>query len=82
MEGKKVNVWKIIIISAGVAAAVAAIAITAYMLFKKYFKITFECGEDCENCPEDYFFDDLEDDDFIPECSVDDLTVETAAAAE
>ncbi len=85
MGEKKVNIWKIIIISAGVAAAVAAICITAYKLFKKYFKITFDCGEDCENCEDGCFCDDFEDDDFIPECSIDDeddITVETAKEAE
>ena len=68
MGEKKINVWKIIIISAGVAAAVAALCITAYKLFKKYFKITF----------------DFEDDDFIPDFSIDDddITVETAKEAE
>ncbi len=80
MEGKKLNVWKIIIISAGVAAAVAALCITAYKLFKKYFKITFDCGEDCEDCPEGCFTDEIEDDDFIPDMvgDPDDITVETA----
>ena len=80
MEGKKINVWKIIIISASVAAAVAALCITAYKLFKKYFKITFDCGEDCEECPEGCFSDDFGDDDFIPECTTDedDITVESA----
>ena len=84
MEEKKVNVWKIIIISAGVAAAVAAVCITAYKLFKKYFKITFDCGEDCDSCIDGCFSDDFDDEDFIPECSIDgdDITVETAGEAE
>ena len=64
---KKINIWKIVIVSACVAAAIAAAAIAGYKLFKKYFKITFDCGEDCDSCDGDCFCDGL-DDDFIPEC--------------
>lgn len=70
MGEKRVNIWKIVIVSACVAASVAAIAITGYKLFKKYFKISFDCGEDCECCDDPCFCDDC-DDDFIPECGCD-----------
>lgn len=85
MEEKRVNIWKIVIISACVAAAVAALAITAYKLFKKYFKITFDCGEDCDSCIDGCFCDEYDDDDFIPECSFDDddeFEIEVVEAAE
>lgn len=84
MKEKKVNIWKVVFISATVAAAVAAIAVAAYMLFKKYFKITFECDDDCDNCLGGCF-DGFDDDDFIPECGCDDdeiLTEDDLADAE
>lgn len=75
MKEKRVNIWKVVIISACVAAAVAAIALAAYALFKKYFKITFECDEDCDSCIDGCFCDGY-DEDFIPECSYDDEILE------
>ncbi len=80
MKDRRVNIWKVVIISACVAAAVAAIAITGYKLFKKYFKITFDCGEDCDSCIDGCFCDEYDDDDFIPECSYDDDGIEVAFA--
>lgn len=70
MKEKKVNIWKIVIVSACVAATVAAIALAVYRLFKKYFKITFETDDECDSCVDGCFCEDC-DDDFIPECSYD-----------
>ena len=39
-----------IFITVGVLASLAALLAVAYTLFKKYFKITFECDDDCEEC--------------------------------
>ena len=53
----------------GVIAAIAAVAVAAYVLFKKYFKITFECDGDCgDECDCDGCFVENDDSDFEPIC--------------
>ena len=44
-EEKKTSVVKVVLITLGVIAAVAAALAVLYTLFKKYFTITFECGD-------------------------------------
>lgn len=62
-----VSVVKVVLITLGTVAAIAAALCVAYKIFKKYFKITFECG-DCDFCDEDC---SLEDEDAEPECICD-----------
>ena len=57
----------------------------AYKLFKKYFKVSFDCG-DCDSCDGGCFDDDFdlfaEDEDYEPTCSLCDDEDEDAADAE
>ncbi len=78
-EEKKTSVVKVVLITLGVIAAVGATLAVLYTLFKKYFTITFECG-DCENCDEDCFEDDLSFDEPIC-CEEDDILEEPIAEA-
>ena len=72
-ETRRVSVGKIIAISAAVALIAFAAMVVAYKLFKKYFKVSFDCG-DCDCCSENCFDDDFdlfaEDEDYEPKCSL------------
>ncbi len=73
-ETRRVSVGKIIAISAAVALLIFTALIVAYKLFKKYFKISFDCG-DCDSCQNSCFDDAfdpfcMDDDDFAPSCSL------------
>ena len=57
--------FKGIFLAIGVFVSLAALAAVAYAIFKKYFKVTFECDGDCCDC-EDCFED--EDVEFEPIC--------------
>ena len=60
--GKKNDTLKTVLTVIGVIAAIAAVAAAAYMLFKKYFKITFECDDECcDECDCDGCFVEKED---------------------
>lgn len=75
MEEKKVSVYKVIGITVGAVLLVTAACFAAYTFFKKYFKITFDCGK-CGECDEDClgidFDPELCDEDFEPQCNLDD----------
>lgn len=89
-EEKRVSLIKIITISAGVALLIVAAAALLYKFFKKYFRISFDCG-DCDTCCQDCFGDEFDplcscDEDFAPGCSIcdaceaeDDMDAEDAA---
>ncbi|MBQ8475140.1 MAG: hypothetical protein IJ499_05715 [Clostridia bacterium] len=73
-EEKRVSIGKIIAISAAVALLIFAAMVILYKFFKKYFKITFDCG-DCDSCDQDCFGSDFEpicftDEDYAPECTL------------
>ncbi len=73
-EEKRVSVIKIIAISAGVALLIVSVAALLYKFFKKYFRISFDCG-DCDTCCQDCFGDEFDplcscDEDFAPGCSI------------
>ena len=59
VEEKKTSPLKVILIVIGAIVAVGAAAAVLYTIFKKYFTITFECG-DCESCDEDCLIDEEE----------------------
>ena len=74
-EEKRTSVAKVIIISVTVAIAVVGLVVLLYNLFKKYFKVTIDCGN-CDSCNDDSLGDDLDpccesDEDFVPSCSLD-----------
>jgi len=59
VEEKKTSPLKVILIVLGALVAVAGAVLVAYKIFKKYFTVTFECG-DCDTCDEDCFADEDE----------------------
>ena len=63
-DDRGVSVGKVVMITLSVVAIIIAAAAVLYKIFKKHFKITFECG-DCDFCDDDCFSDDS---DFEPEC--------------
>ncbi len=83
-EEKRVNIYKVIGITVGAVIIATAICYAAYSFFKKYFKITFDCG-DCAECDGDCFSVDFDpelcDEDYEPECSLDDEEKADAAEA-
>ena len=85
-EEKRVSIFKIIAISAAVALLIFTALVILYKFFKKYFKISFDCG-DCDSCMQDCFGSDFDplsgcDDDFAPECTLCDEADEEAEDAE
>ncbi len=63
-DSKRISICKMIFITVSSALMVISILLIAYKFFKKYFKVTFECG-DCDFSSDEGFFDDA---DFEPEC--------------
>ena len=62
---------KAIFLTIGVLVSLAALAAAAYAIFKKYFKVTFECDGDCCDCEEECFC--CEDEEaFEPVCCCED----------
>lgn len=59
---------KNIFIVIGAIVSLAALAVVLYTIFKKYFQVTFECGN-CDECDEDCFGED--DADYEPICCCD-----------
>ena len=71
-EKKDNNVLGTVFTVIGVITAIAAVAVAAYVLFKKYFKITFECdGDECDECDCNGCFIEKDDSDFEPVCTCD-----------
>lgn len=64
---KDCETLKIVLTVIGVMATIAAMAVAAYVLFRKYFKVTFE-GDEIEECDNDGCFIEEDDTDFEPEC--------------
>ncbi len=63
--------FKGIFLAIGVFVSLAALAAVAYAIFKKYFKVTFECDGDCCDC-EDECFCCEEEEAFEPICCCED----------
>ncbi len=78
-NGKSTEAVKIILIVIGALVSLAAIAVVAYTIFKKYFQVTFECDGDCDTC--DDCFADMDDNEEL-ECSYAEEEKEEAPAAE
>ena len=53
MNKKNTDIVKVIFTVIGVIVSIGAIAVLVYNVFKKYFKVTFECDGDCDSCDED-----------------------------
>lgn len=83
-DEKHVSIGKIIFVTISVTVAVVATLSLLYKLFKKYFKVTFDCGE-CSDCTSGCFGDDFDpmcDEDFAPKCVLDDEEDDEADNAE
>lgn len=80
-EVKKPSVLKAILIVLGAITAIAAAALVVYRIFKKYFTITFECG-DCDSCDEGCFDEDEEPGDPLCCCDGDEEAETEAPEAE
>ena len=65
-NSNKASVLRAIFITVGVIVTVLTTLVVLYKVFKKYFRITLECG-DCSICDDDCF---IEEDDYEPECCV------------
>lgn len=77
---KKESTLKTIFVVIGALVSLAALVVVVYTVFKKYFKVTFECGGDCDCCDEDCFED--EDACYEPICCCEDEDVADDAADE
>lgn len=66
-EKKENSVLKTFLIIVGAVVSIAAIAAGLYYVFKKYFKITFECDE-CDECDCNGCFVEEDDKAFEPVC--------------
>lgn len=67
-QKKDCEILKIVITVIGTLTAIAAIAIAAYVLFKKYFKITFESDDEMDECDCDGCYIEKDDTSFEPVC--------------
>ncbi len=65
-EEKNFSVLRTVLIIAGIVVVLMTAMVVLYKVFKKYFRVTLECG-DCDICDGDCF---CEDGDFEPECCV------------
>ena len=67
-ENRSGEFLKTLFLVIGVIASISALALVAYSLFKKYFQVTFDCGDEGERFDaddEDYFADE-DDEPFEP----------------
>jgi len=49
-EKKTCETLKVLFIIIGAIVSIGALVAVAYTIFKKYFRVTFECGDDCDCC--------------------------------
>lgn len=62
--------FKGIFLAIGVFVSLAALVAVAYAIFKKYFKVTFECDGDCCDCEDECFCE--EEESYEPICCCED----------
>ena len=79
-RNNKNSILKIVAITSTVVLSILAIGAILYKLFTKYFKITFECDNNCEDCVEGCCCDEEE---VLCDCGCcDEAEVEAEAEAE
>ena len=73
-EKKENSALKTFLIIVGAVVSVAAVVAAVYCLFKKYFKISFECDgcDECDECDCNGCFVEKDDMDFAPACECED----------
>ena len=64
-ERSTLGALKVIFIIIGAVVSIGALVAVVYTVFKKYFKVTFECDGDCCDCEDDCF---CEEENFEPIC--------------
>ncbi|MBQ3708251.1 MAG: hypothetical protein II889_10130 [Clostridia bacterium] len=67
-ENRSGEFLKTLFVIIGVIASISALALVAYSLFKKYFQVTFDCGDEGErfDADDDDYFADEDDEPFEP----------------
>ncbi len=59
-EKKTTETLKVLFIIIGAVVSLGALAAVAYTIFKKYFRVTFECCDDCDCCCDECFDDECD----------------------
>ncbi len=78
---KRNDALKVIFTIIGVIVSVGALLAVAYALFKKHFKVTFDCDGDCCDCDCEDCFGDCEED-IEPICCCEDEAEECCCCEE
>ncbi len=67
-ENRSGEFLKTLFVIIGVLVSISALAVVAYSLFKKYFQVTFDCGDEGErfDADDDDYFSDEDDEAFEP----------------
>lgn len=80
MKNENTSLLKGIFVAIGALVSIAALAVVVYTVFKKYFKVTFECDGCCDACEDECFAD--EDTCYEPICCCEDEEVVEEEAEE
>ena len=80
MKKENTSLLKGIFVAIGAIVSIAALGVVVYTVFKKYFKVTFEC-DGCCDCCEDECFED-EDACYEPICCCEEEAAEEVEEAE
>ena len=70
MKKDNSSLLKTVFVAIGALVSIAALGVVVYTVFKKYFKVTFECDGCCDACEDDCFAD--EDACYEPICCCED----------
>ena len=80
MEKKESSALKTLLIIIGAVVSLAAIFAALYMFFKKYFKISFECDDDYDECDCNGCFVEEDEKKYEPICDLNGTEPEEAEA--
>ena len=58
MKKDNTSLLKGIFVAIGALVSIAALVVVVYTVFKKYFKVTFECDGCCDCCEDECFADE------------------------
>lgn len=58
MKKDNASLLKGIFVAIGALVSIAALVLVVYTVFKKYFKVTFECDGCCDCCEDECFADE------------------------
>lgn len=80
IEKKESNGLRTLLVIIGAVVSLAAIFAALYMFFKKYFKISFECDDDLDECDCNGCFVEEDDKRYEPICDLTDDDPEESEA--